>query len=99
MTQVTDKLLARTITFTVCALAGLCVIAMAYQTLNGYESDGNLKELTYLIVGALVGQITTRGNKDEPEGTQQVSVPDPLPAPVKVDTPAPVDEYRSEFTP
>src|SRR5688572_12840417 len=88
MPQVTDRFLARTITITVCLLAALCVIAMMVQTLGGYESDSNLKELTYLIVGALVGQITTRGNKDEPEGTQQVSVPDPLPAPVKVD-PAP----------
>ena len=29
VTQVTDKLLARTITFTVCALAGLCVLDLA----------------------------------------------------------------------
>lgn len=97
MPQVTDRFLARLITVTVCGLAAILVGLMGVQALNGYESDSNLKELTYLIVGALVGQITTRGNKDEPEGTQQVSVPDPLPAPAPASVEADPVTVDSEF--
>lgn len=80
---VVDKLLARIITISVCIYAGALLATACVQSLKGYETDGNIKELAYLIVGGLLSQITTRGNKDEPAGTQQVSVPDPLPAPVK----------------
>ena len=93
---VVDKLLARVITISVCLYGGVLLGTACIQSLKGYETDGNIKELAYLIVGGLLSQITTRGNKEEPEGTQQVSVPDPLPSPVKVDA-APVEEYRSEF--
>jgi hypothetical protein len=82
---VVDKFLARVITVSVCIYAGALLATACVQSLKGYETDGNIKELAYLIVGGLLSQITTRGNKEEPAGTQQVSVPDPLPAPVKAE--------------
>lgn len=91
---VVDKLLARIITMSVCLYGGVLLATACVQSLKGYETDGNIKELAYLIVGGLLSQVTTRGNKEEPEGTQQVSVPDPLPAPVEA---APVPPVVSEF--
>lgn len=74
----TDKWLTRLIAGTVCLLAVLMVLTACWQVLNGYEADKNIHDLTYLIVGGLLSQVTTHAVQTVKDGMQNVQVPAPL---------------------
>lgn len=85
----TDKFLSRLIAIAVVTYGIVALGTMCYQVLTGYEADKEVHDLTYLIVGGLIGRLTTSSTHPVPEGAQQVNVPDPLPAPAAAPVPVP----------
>lgn len=74
----TDPYLSRLIGWTVCVVTVLMVATLCWQALNGYEADKNIHDLTYIIVGGLVSQVTVHAVQKVKDGMQNVQVPAPL---------------------
>jgi hypothetical protein len=74
----TDRWLTRLIAGTVCALAVVFAVTACWQVIEGYEADKNVHDLLYLIVGGLLGQVTTHAVQAVKDGMQNVQVPAPL---------------------
>lgn len=74
----TDRILSRLIAGTVCAAALIMILTLCWQVVHGYETDKGVHDLTYLIVGGLLSQVTTHAVQAVKDGMQQVQVPAPL---------------------
>jgi hypothetical protein len=74
----TDPWLSRGIAGTVCVLAVLLAGTACWQVGHGYETDKNIHDLLYLIVGGLLSQVTTHAIQQVKDGMQNVQVPAPL---------------------
>lgn len=74
----TDPYLTKLIAWTVCIIAVGMVGTLCWQVIEGYEADKNLHDLTYLIVGGLLSQVTTHVIAKVKDGMQTVQVPAPL---------------------
>lgn len=73
-----DRWLTRLIAGTVCGLGAVLVLTLCWQVIQGYEADKNIHDLTYLIVGGLLSQVTTHAVQAVKDGMQNVQVPAPL---------------------